>query len=134
MVTIRPVQCAKTQCLTAPDDPRQICSPITNQIGADVVRSVVRHAVTVRLSGQIESSLGDLIFRQTRSPVQILNCPAASIARIEIQPGIDACRILSQQCFHTAQLFEADFPVNQVQLAKAGERVPDGQLIIRLAV
>ena len=133
-MAIRPMQRAETQRLAGPDLPRQLSSSFADQVCPDVARPLIRNGLTGGMAGQVQCALGDRFLGQAGAPVEILNCPAALIAGAEIHPGIDARRIRPQQRFHTAQLFEAYFPVEQVELAQAGKRIPDGNPVPRLAV
>ena len=98
------------------------------------IRPFIFGRIAAGLGRQLEGALGDLVLGQAGPAVEILNRPAVPVARGEIHPGIDAGGILPQRLLHPAEPLEAFLPIEQGELAQAGKGIPDGDLILRLAV
>jgi hypothetical protein len=73
MMTMRPTQRTETQCLSTPDDLRQIPSLIANQICSNMTRWLIRGGIKRSLGSQTKDTLGNHVLGQTRRSLEILN-------------------------------------------------------------
>ncbi len=106
---------------------------IADQVGANMGQGRLTFAPHRCLGGEGNGLASDLDLGRTAAARQPFDGAAILVAGLEVHPGVDPGRIRAQSPLDVAEVLEHLAPVDQSQLAQAGEGVADGDLVLRLA-
>jgi len=113
--------------------PEQFRPAFTDQPGTDVAVLLGINA-TSPLFRQSYGAFGDLLLGFSARNGQIFYRPPAPVTGCKIHIGVDPGRVPAQDLLHPTELLENLPPVQQGQLAQAGEGIAAGELLPGLSI